>query len=172
MVRAQSGQSTSQSSGREITAFFAPFTNLERIDVDMMSQARRSIDMAAYVLSDQGILSALLDASRRSVRIRLYLDEGELRKLTLSPEHPLVRLAAMPNVAIKVKPEGEGLMHLKAYVVDSRVVRTGSANFSGSGLKRQENDLVLITAPDIVRAYEGAFAILWDRGTNKPFTGR
>jgi phosphatidylserine/phosphatidylglycerophosphate/cardiolipin synthase-like enzyme len=172
MTWAQTSQSSFPPSGREITAFFAPFTNLERIDVEVMSQARRSIDMAAYALTDHAILNALVDAARRSVPVRLYLDEGELRKLSLSPEHPLVRLAAMPNVAIRLKPEGEDLMYLKAYVVDSRVARTGAANFSTSNLKRQDNDLVLITAPDVVRAYEGVFAILWDRGTNKPFTGR
>lgn len=156
-------------SDRQITVFFAPFSNLERIDVEVMSQARRSIDIAAYVLSDHAALQALLDAARRSVRVRLYLFEPELRKLPLAPEHPLARLSAMPGVEIKLKPDGEDLMHWKAYIVDGRLVRTGSANFSASGLKRQDNDLLLITAPDIVRAYEGTFTVMWDRASNTRF---
>jgi hypothetical protein len=32
-------------------------------------------------------------------------------------------------------------MHLKSYQIDGRVLRTGAANFSGSGLKREDNDL-------------------------------
>jgi hypothetical protein len=32
-------------------------------------------------------------------------------------------------------------MHLRSYQVDGRTLRTGAANFSASGLKRQDNDL-------------------------------
>lgn len=151
-----------------MTAFFAPFSNLDRIDVDVMSQARRSIDMAADELPNEAILNALGEAARRSVRIRLYLSETELRRLTLSPEHPLVRLATTSQAEIRAKPDAGDPMRWRAYIVDSRLVRTGSASLSRSGLNRQDADLVLITAPDVVRAYEGAFAILWDRGVNRP----
>ena len=35
-------------------------------------------------------------------------------------------------------------MHLKSYQIDGRLLRTGAANFSASGLKRQDNDLIVI----------------------------
>jgi phosphatidylserine/phosphatidylglycerophosphate/cardiolipin synthase-like enzyme len=35
-------------------------------------------------------------------------------------------------------------MHLKSYQIDGRVLRPGAANFSASGLKRQDNDLIVI----------------------------
>jgi phosphatidylserine/phosphatidylglycerophosphate/cardiolipin synthase-like enzyme len=35
-------------------------------------------------------------------------------------------------------------MHLKSYQIDGRLLRTGAANFSASGLKRRDNDLVVI----------------------------
>jgi phosphatidylserine/phosphatidylglycerophosphate/cardiolipin synthase-like enzyme len=35
-------------------------------------------------------------------------------------------------------------MHLKRYQIDGRTLRTGAANFSASGLKRQDNDLVVV----------------------------
>jgi hypothetical protein len=35
-------------------------------------------------------------------------------------------------------------MHLKGYEIDGRLLRTGAANFSASGLKRQDNDLIVI----------------------------
>jgi len=53
-------------------------------------------------------------------------------------------------------------MHLKAYQVDGRLLRTGSANFSASGLKRQDNDLIVIenaaAARDFKRNFDRAFA--------------
>jgi phosphatidylserine/phosphatidylglycerophosphate/cardiolipin synthase-like enzyme len=35
-------------------------------------------------------------------------------------------------------------MHLKSYQVDGRVLCTGAANFSASGLKREDDDLIVI----------------------------
>jgi phosphatidylserine/phosphatidylglycerophosphate/cardiolipin synthase-like enzyme len=35
-------------------------------------------------------------------------------------------------------------MHLNSYQIDGRLLRTGAANFSASGLKRQDNDLIVI----------------------------
>jgi hypothetical protein len=33
-------------------------------------------------------------------------------------------------------------MHLKSYQIDSKLLRPGAANFSASGLKRQDNELI------------------------------
>ena len=38
-------------------------------------------------------------------------------------------------------------MHLKAYAVDAEVLRTGSGNFSRSGLAAQDNDAIFFTIP-------------------------
>src|SRR5262249_16726232 len=43
-----------------------------------------------------------------------------------------------------VKRENSALMHFKSYQVDGHVLRTGAANFSASGLKRQDNNLIVI----------------------------
>jgi hypothetical protein len=35
-------------------------------------------------------------------------------------------------------------MHLKSYQIEGRLLRTSAANFSESGLKRQDNDLIVV----------------------------
>ncbi len=57
-------------------------------------------------------------------------------------------------------------MHLKAYAVDGQVLRTGSGNFSRSGLADQDNDLILITDQAIVDAFEANFDRIWARAQN------
>jgi phosphatidylserine/phosphatidylglycerophosphate/cardiolipin synthase-like enzyme len=97
------------------------------------------------------------------VVIRLYLDKSQFA------EHGPVRgglveaLLAHPNVSARVKGEGV-LMHLKAYAVDGEVLRTGSGNFSRSGLASQDNDLLLITDQAVVDALEANFDRIWARG--------
>lgn len=151
--------------GSQIEIHYAPQENLETVDVQEIGRAELSIDMAAYVLSDKEIIEALTDAAERDVVIRLYLDKSQFA------EHGPVRggaieaLLAHPNVATKVKSEGV-LMHLKAYAIDGEILRTGSGNFSRSGLAKQDNDLVLICDQGAVDAFEENFDRIWTRAAN------
>jgi hypothetical protein len=43
---------------------------------------------------------------------------------------------------VRIKPAAP--MHLKSDQIDGRLLRTGAADFSASGLKRQDNDLIVI----------------------------
>jgi phosphatidylserine/phosphatidylglycerophosphate/cardiolipin synthase-like enzyme len=45
-------------------------------------------------------------------------------------------------------------MHLKSY---GKLLRTGAANFSTSGLKRQNNDLIVIESTAAAAAFKRAF---------------
>jgi phosphatidylserine/phosphatidylglycerophosphate/cardiolipin synthase-like enzyme len=151
--------------GSQIEIHYAPRENLETLDVQEIGRAELSIDMAAYVLSDKEIIEALTDAAERDVVIRLYLDKSQFA------EHGPVRggliesLLAHPNVLARVKGAGV-LMHLKAYAVDGQVLRTGSGNFSRSGLADQDNDLILITNQAVVDAFEDNFERIWARAQN------
>ena len=48
-------------------------------------------------------------------------------------------------------------MHLKRYQIDGRVLRTGAASFSASGLKRQDNDLVVVESAEAAEAFNRVF---------------
>jgi phosphatidylserine/phosphatidylglycerophosphate/cardiolipin synthase-like enzyme len=151
--------------GSRVEIHYAPRENLETVDIREIGRAELSIDMAAYVLSDPRIIEALTEAAERDVVVRLYLDKSQFA------EHGAVRggsveaLLAHPNVLARVKGEGV-LMHLKAYAVDGEVLRTGSGNFSRSGLASQDNDLLLITDQAVVDAFEANFDRIWARAQN------
>jgi phosphatidylserine/phosphatidylglycerophosphate/cardiolipin synthase-like enzyme len=144
---------------------YAPQEDLERIDVDVIDNAERSIDTAAYVLSDPFVIEALRDAADRGVTIRLYLDKSQYSQHGPRNGDPIGELLAFPNVFARVKGRGV-LMHLKAYAVDGDRLRTGSGNFSHSGLAFQDNDLILVDDAAIVAKFETNFEAIWSRGTN------
>ncbi len=56
-------------------------------------------------------------------------------------------------------------MHLKSYAIDGRLLRTGAANFSASGLKRQDNDLVVLESVEAAAAFERDFEAMFAGGT-------
>lgn len=144
---------------------YAPEENLELVDARIIGGAELSIDMTAYVLSDNRIIEALTAAAERDVVVRLYFDKSQFSQHGLKFDQPIEALIAHPNVSAKVKGEGV-LMHLKAYAIDGRLLRTGSGNFSHSGLSQQDNDLVLIADPSAVDAFERTFEAVWARGGN------
>jgi phosphatidylserine/phosphatidylglycerophosphate/cardiolipin synthase-like enzyme len=48
-------------------------------------------------------------------------------------------------------------MHLKSCQLDGRLRRTGAANFSASGLKRQDNDLIVIESAEAAASFKRHF---------------
>jgi phosphatidylserine/phosphatidylglycerophosphate/cardiolipin synthase-like enzyme len=56
-------------------------------------------------------------------------------------------------------------MHLKSYEIDGRLLRTGAANFSASGLKRQDNDLIVIESATAAAAFKHNFDARFASGT-------
>jgi hypothetical protein len=63
------------------------------------------------------------------------------------------------------------LMHLESYQIDGYVLRMSAANFSASGLKRQDNDLIVKdaqAAAKLKHAFEPRFA----SGKDFPSDGR
>lgn len=143
---------------------YAPSENLEHIDVALIDQAQSSIDMAAYVLTDWPVMEALARAADRGVRVRIYMDSGRIGERDPTP--PFEDLMADPGVEIRYKRRGASLMHLKSYQVDGRLVRTGAANFSASGLKRQDNDLIIIESRAAAAAFLRRFEAIYAQSAN------
>ena len=131
---------------------YAPEERLDVIDAALIATAKRSIDLASYSLTDALVLDALDAAEKRGVAIRVVLDPRE--------RQDFVKLGDLSdNVRIK---RGGPFMHLKAYAIDSALLRTGSANFSTSGENAQDNDLVVIRDADAVAKFNAHFERMWD----------
>jgi len=149
------------SAGPNPQIHYAPAENLEKLDVSLIDSAQKSIDLAAYVITDWPVIEALIRAADRGVALRMYLDGGQ--RATRAPLPLFVELAETPGVMIKVKRSGSPLMHIKAYLIDEHLLRTGSANFSASGLKQQDNDLIVINDPMSASAFKRNFDSIFGR---------
>lgn len=170
-----------------VEVHYSPAENLEHIDVTLINQARSTIDIAAYSLADYAVADALVQAANRGVKIRIYRDltqfQGEDardRKASRSRRNSdddnddsdatgsaLQRLSASRNIEIRIK-HSKTLMHLKSYAVDGQILRTGSANFSPTGEKRQDNDLILFHDAAAAQHFEQNFNAIWSRPDNQP----
>jgi len=149
---------------------FSPTENLEQIDRDHLLHARKSIDIAMYAFTDLYLAQAIVERARDGVQVRIYRDNDqynqEQRRSSGRRESTTNLLGGERNIQIRVKGSRE-LMHLKAYLIDGRELRTGSANWSPSGEKRQDNNAHFTTDPQQVKAFQNTFEEMWQRPNNQ-----
>ena len=143
--------------------------DVSQADAAAITAATATIDFAAYSLTHPGVIATLIQRAQAGVKIRLYLDRTELEaeargnpQLSNSPLGPLLSTV---NVQTKVK-ESRILMHLKSYVVDGKVLRDGSANFSPLGESEQDNSIELTDDPASVQGFQAKFETMWNRPDN------
>ncbi len=149
---------------------FSPAEDIERIDVARLEKAQSSIDVAMYAFTDRYLAQQLKELAQRGVKIRIYRDheqyEEEQRNASKHDDDSTsAMLAAEGNIQIRVKGRRE-LMHLKAYVVDGALLRDGSANWSPSGEKRQDNNAHFTADPSQVESFRREFEQMWTRSDN------
>jgi phosphatidylserine/phosphatidylglycerophosphate/cardiolipin synthase-like enzyme len=149
----------------KVEIHYAPAADLERIDLALLRSATHSIDVAAYLFVDQALIEALAEVARRGVRVRLYLD-GAQEAAREGFGGRARGLRGIERIEVRLKPPGAEIMHLKSYGVDAKLLRTGSANFTFSGLKREDDDLVVIRDQAAVAAFEESFEAMWRRASN------
>jgi phosphatidylserine/phosphatidylglycerophosphate/cardiolipin synthase-like enzyme len=158
-------QATGEPMVAGVRIFYGPRTDLTPIDPALIASAQQRIDMTAYVLTERRVIEALIMAARRGVKVRLYLDPGESGRRP-AQSSPIWSLIETPGVEARFKSPRRDLMHLKSYAIDGRILRTGSANFSNSGEKFQDNDLVIVENPQAALAFLQQFETLWARSDN------
>ncbi len=143
---------------------YSPASNLERSEMEMLERAKISIDVAMYSFTDRELAEELGRLARSGVRVRVYRDSVQYQQ---ESQHGLstteILLAA--GVQVKVKASRD-LMHLTSYAIDGCFLRTGSANWSPTGLKRQDNDVRYESSPEAVDRFEKKFGEMWDRPGN------
>ena len=159
---------------------YSPAENLEAIDVAMIDRARRTIDIAMYSFTDRAIAEALLRAAKRGVRVRIYRDRIQVRDRGDKTRRLLDSRAGKEHITVRVKRNSSrNIMHLKAYLIDGKILRTGSANWSPPGegaycrkgyrshRAQQDNNLFLTDNPKEAARFERTFDRIFARESNR-----
>ncbi len=164
------------SASAEERIFFSPQTNLEQIDIDLIDRATRTINIAMYAFTDRPIAAALIRAAERGVRIWIYRDDIQIR----DRGDVTGILEGVPGIEIRFKNNKFwNIMHLKAFVIDGRILREGSANWSSAGEgascfrrycghgQQQDNDLLITDDTSDIQNFEKTFERIWNRPKNQ-----
>ena len=141
--------------------------NLEQSELAQLETAVPSVDVAMYSFTDRYLAEELVTLARRGVRVRVYRAREQFAQEMQWGGITTTSILLAAGIEVRVKG-AKDLVHLTSYAIEGRLLRSGSANWSPTGLKRQDNDLLYETGPEPVRLFERQFEEMWARPSTRP----
>ena len=125
--------------------------------LQVIGEARQTLDVEMYTLTDQPVVAALIAAHRRGVAVRVLLDPSE------RPSDPSAALLRQAGVPLRLYRSHGELLHAKTAVADSHAVIAGSANWTVSGFEHNhELDVELPDASGVAVTFTAQMQADWD----------
>lgn len=137
----------------EIEVAFAPRDDTEKVLIELIRSARKSLKVQAYVFTSRKIADAMVAAHRRGVKVEVLAD-AHMNRRDKGNAIPRLLAGGVP-VAFETRYSAA---HNKVLVVDAEgpgcAVLTGSYNFTWSADNRNaENMLIVRDHCALARAY-------------------
>ena len=121
-----------------------------------IGRANSTIDVAVYSFTQDSLADALVSARDRGVAVRVIMDSG-----TISDSGS--EYSRLKRLGISIKTDSStGLMHDKFFLIDGRVVGTGSYNWTGSAEDDNAENLLIVRSATLVGRYLNEFNALWN----------
>ena len=103
-----------------------------------IKEAKKRIVIAMYAFTHKSIIQELISASKRGVKVEIYLDE-KMAKSTCKKFLTPLQTACIPLF----RRTKHGLLHHKSALIDNLFI-SGSANWSSSGFGKNEETFLLV----------------------------
>ncbi len=152
MPRSASG---TRSGMREPQVYFSPQDRCSERICGLIRQARQSMDLCVFTITDDRLTTALLDAASAGVKIRLITDD--LKSEDLGSD---IKRIAEAGIPVKID-RSEFHMHHKFAIFDESSVLTGSYNWTRNADHENLENLVITHDPRIIRPFTEEFQRLW-----------
>lgn len=136
---------------------FSPGQDIPENIAFHLSQAKRSIDLCVFTISDELLGRCLMAACKRGIKVRLITDGNKMRDTGSQ-----VKDLARAGVAVKVD-NSKYHMHNKFGLIDGRIAFTGSYNWTYTAKAYNQENLVITTNYTIVNAFVDEFEQLWEQ---------
>lgn len=117
---------------------------------ELFDGAKDSALVSIYSLSDGAIINSMIKAHQRGVNVVVVADYRQSCGKNMNQYIQKLKNAGVPvHIATKQK----ACMHNKCGIFDSKTVATGSYNWTASGSKRNDENLVILEGRQIARQF-------------------
>ena len=145
-----------------VLVLFAPEDDAIEELLPLIKQARKSIHFLTFAFTHDEIGEELVRQSRRGVEVM-----GVFEARNASDEHSEIHRLYCNGVSVR-EDGNSANMHHKVFIIDDKIVVTGSYNFSNNSENTNDENLVFVNNSDIAAHYEEEFDKVWSLGYAPP----
>ncbi|WP_439887767.1 phospholipase D-like domain-containing protein [Pseudomonas sp. MBLB4123] len=142
------------------SAHFSPGEECLRKIRELCRQARRSVDICVYTISDDRLSEEIVACHRRGVTVRVITDNEKQHD-----EGSDIAYLRAQGVPLRIDA-GPYHMHHKFALFDGQWLLNGSFNWTRSASTSNAENLLVIGHPHLLSAYARQFDELWARYAN------
>jgi len=145
--------------GMKVESYFSPEDNLEEAVIKELKEAKESIHFALFSFTSSPIANALIHKYAQNIEVKGLLEKEQDN--FFSQYHPLAKLK------MKVRwDKNFHFMHHKFFIIDKKIVITGSFNPTWRGTHQNRENLLIIRSPYLAEKYEEEFKGMWEKWYN------
>lgn len=145
-----------QSNSLTAYAMFSPQDRCPGEISALLAQARRTVDICVYTITDDRVTASILEAHQRGVRVRVITDNDKAFDEGSDAE----RLRAS-GILLRVDRTPYH-MHHKFAIFDDSLLLNGSYNWTRGAAENNEENFVVTDLPQLVTTFVRQFNSLWD----------
>lgn len=139
------------------SAHFSPGESCRRKIRELCRQARCSVDICVYTISDDQLSEEIVACHRRGIVVRVISDNDKQ-----FDEGSDIQWLQRQGVPLRID-DSPYHMHHKFALFDGRLLLNGSFNWTRSATTGNEENLLVIDHPALLAAYAAEFETLWAR---------
>lgn len=140
-----------------LSAYFSPQDEIiTQKMIPLIDKSKTYVYIPIFYLTHKQLTNSLIQAKKRGVDVKIIIDATNAH--AHYTVHKILRSANIP-----VKTENKaGKMHAKVIIIDDKYSIIGSMNFTKSGEKYNDENMVIIENPEIAKYLKSTFIYLWN----------
>lgn len=145
-----------------VSIYFSPKDDIYNLVLEnLIKSAKDEIFVSIFYLTHKSMVNELINAKSRGVKVAVLMDSlGAFQFKNL--------VYQLRNAGIPVKVENwGGKNHEKTVMIDSKILFTGSSNFSKNGFQNNDENIVVIYNPKIALFWRDYFLYLFNKIDDK-----
>lgn len=135
---------------------FCPSLECTSLPVSALDTATRKIDVAMYSFTNEDFSDALIRAHSRGVVVRVIVEKQQA-----GSQYSQHRNLADAGIRVRID-SNPNYMHHKFAVIDDSVLINGSMNWSGNGVRENNENVSVIHSPELNTLFAGEFERVWN----------
>jgi cardiolipin hydrolase len=136
--------------------FFSPGRDIPEAMLGLINKAEHTIDLCIFTITHQELAKELELAFQRGIKMRILTDDEKQYD-----DGSCIKDLRNSGISVRTD-ESRYHMHNKFGIIDSRMIFTGSFNWTYTAVKHNQENLLVTTNYDIVGQYRTEFERLWN----------